>query len=867
MAYTPAGPEFRLDAATEGHQYYPDVAVDGLGNGVAVWAAENVFRTDFEIMARRLDAVGNPAGDPFVVNQTPTGHLYYGPARWPEQSVAAWPDGRFVVVWQKATFSDNGTADHGDDTGRNDLLARIYGPTGAPLTDEFAVNTASHGRYNPTPAFESIDGMEPSVVVASDSTLVFVWAGVGPATGDNLPQGYARRFDATGHPLGEEFLIHPAVPTGMNNPEAAPWRDGGFVVAWDGYSGDPASATDVYLQRFDADDAPVGETTAVSSSPEGDERNASVATDGGGNITVAWEDYAPRAAAATITARRFDAGAHPDGEDFLVSPDGAEVDVDVTPNGQSAFTWRAMQGQFDTDIKARWYNFDHSIAGETMVMDQAAPGPWAPAVAMRDDGDTVVVYTGQLEAHYDGIFARWAALNPAPVASPIPDVEVPEDTPTATVDLRAAFSDPGDTLSYQVSGTGDATIIQTIRIDPAAGTLTLVLGPDLHGEAMVTVRATDSAGSSAQSTFRLTILSVNDAPRVSLSAGPSPVEQGRDLTLSAGVTDADGADPAAVVRFYRESNGTPGLQIGGDGGAAGDTLVGSVTGGPFALTVPTAGLSGAQRFYAQATDGPGAAGNVAQADAFVLADQPGAPQVAGAFVRNPYFQGTVGTNYPVPGGAGQLRSIPWLDFGAIGIQFTEPVRADVNDLVVRGVNTARYPIVRFFYDPLTYTAWWYWQTGNDLTSERYTLELNADGTDGVKDLSGASLDGEWSNGADAYPSGDGTPGGVFVLRLNRLPGDATGDGRVNAFDLADVKVRLNTSATQPGTGAGAYSIYADVDSNGKINASDLAIVKSRLNRQLPDGEPARLASDLAPIASTAPVSSTRELLDEDGAVI
>ena len=76
LAHSPAGPEFRVDAAEQGHQFYPDVTFDGSGNAVVVWAAENTFRTDFEIMARRLDAAGNAVGAPFQVNQAPTGHTY-----------------------------------------------------------------------------------------------------------------------------------------------------------------------------------------------------------------------------------------------------------------------------------------------------------------------------------------------------------------------------------------------------------------------------------------------------------------------------------------------------------------------------------------------------------------------------------------------------------------------------------------------------------------------------------------------------------------------------------------------------------------------------------------------------------------------
>jgi len=188
---------------------------------------------------------------------------------------------------------------------------------------------------------------------------------------------------------------------------------------------------------------------------------------------------------------------------------------------------------------------------------------------------------------------------------------------------------------------------------------------------------------------------------------------------------------------------------------------------------------------------------------------------------------------------------------------------------VRGATGTRYFNGAFFYDPVTFTAWWFFVPSSDVTSERYVFELNADGPDGVRDLPGNDLDGEWANGADAFPSGDGAAGGDFAFRVNRLTGDATGDGRVNAFDLGDVKKRLNRSTQNPGTGSSAYSIYADIDSNGRISASDLAIVKSRLNRGLPAGEPTvETALPLsASVVTAAQPSSTRDLLEESPVIL
>jgi hypothetical protein len=73
---------------------------------------------------------------------------------------------------------------------------------------------------------------------------------------------------------------------------------------------------------------------------------------------------------------------------------------------------------------------------------------------------------------------------------------------------------------------------------------------------------------------------------------------------------------------------------------------------------------------------------------------------------------------------------------------------------------------------------------------------------------------------------------------------------VNALDLSFVRAKLNKTATNPGTGATAYSPFADVNPDGQINALDLSAVRNRLNTNAPAGEPATsLLFSAAPISA------------------
>jgi hypothetical protein len=157
-------------------------------------------------------------------------------------------------------------------------------------------------------------------------------------------------------------------------------------------------------------------------------------------------------------------------------------------------------------------------------------------------------------------------------------------------------------------------------------------------------------------------------------------------------------------------------------------------------------------------------------------------------------------------------------------------------LRVTGTAVPVYGVSDFSYDPQTATA--VWTLDRPVGADRLGLHLDA-GPDGVRGSdNGLALDGEWSDGASAFPSGDGTPGGDFAFRINVLPGDATRDGVVNALDLAQIKRRLFRRPGDGVVGAAAYSPFADVTGDRVINALDLGAIKLRLNAALPAAPPA-----------------------------
>ena len=169
-----------------------------------------------------------PLGGQFQVN-TYTTDNQQAPA------VAALAPGGFVVVWQ--SYGSAGT-----DSDLASLQMRRFDAAGAPLGDDFQVNTDT-------------TGFQTYVDVAGDSTGGFVvaWHTRQPAPPFDA-RASARRFGADGTPLGPEFPI-PANQTGEQfSPAVAADRTGGFVVAWASSfsAGTDQGSLSIQAQRFDA---------------------------------------------------------------------------------------------------------------------------------------------------------------------------------------------------------------------------------------------------------------------------------------------------------------------------------------------------------------------------------------------------------------------------------------------------------------------------------------------------------------------------------------------------------------------------------------------------------------------------------------
>src|SRR5436853_456529 len=79
---------------------------------------------------------------------------------------------------------------------------------------------------------------QPHVAMDSGGDFVVTWLSISQST--NLNNVEARRYDATGAAVGDEFQVNPPNPRGQTNPAVAMDPAGDFVITW---ASDQSAAT------------------------------------------------------------------------------------------------------------------------------------------------------------------------------------------------------------------------------------------------------------------------------------------------------------------------------------------------------------------------------------------------------------------------------------------------------------------------------------------------------------------------------------------------------------------------------------------------------------------------------------------------
>jgi hypothetical protein len=185
-----------------------------------------------------------------------------------------------------------------------------------------------------------------------DSNFVVTWKRIlGLPPGPVLFTIYARRFDASGNPAGDEFEV--AAATGNGFPHSIAMSDAGhFAIVWqrtvtagcvDGPYATPSQCDDILLRRYDNQAQPQGKPIVVAGGKRTFDQYPVVAMDRLGRFVVVWQRHRDLCRALDrcddIHARRYDASGDVLGS-LTVLADGRHADTTprVAMNGSGAFS-------------------------------------------------------------------------------------------------------------------------------------------------------------------------------------------------------------------------------------------------------------------------------------------------------------------------------------------------------------------------------------------------------------------------------------------------------------------------------------------------------------------------------------------------
>lgn len=158
-------------------------------------------------------------------------------------------------------------------------------------------------------------------------------------------------------------------------------------------------------------------------------------------------------------------------------------------------------------------------------------------------------------------------VNDVPTISDIPDQTIDEDTSTGAISFTVADVED-DVVPVNLTVTAvsaNTTILPTVTLGGSGGSRTITVTPAanrntyLSGPIMITVTVTDSAGATAQDTFKVTVNKVNDppvAPTLTLSMNEDQSLVISPITNSVDVDLQNEGDTVLIDAYANVDNGT-----------------------------------------------------------------------------------------------------------------------------------------------------------------------------------------------------------------------------------------------------------------------------------------------------------------------
>jgi len=269
----PIGHEFQISEAGAPDCLIPSVAALADGTAVVAWGQRESGAVHQDVYFQRVSATGAKLGNATLANQ------YYD-LNQRNPSVTALKSGGFAIGWVSEEQRSRDSVD---------IFARLFQANGAPVTDEFALNTGTR----------VCD--QPVLAGLADGGLVAAWADISTAEPAPNWDVRTRSFNASGVARNSAVGVNTQIKGRQMRPRVAVTAAGPLVV-WSSL-GQDGWGEGVFSRRLDASGNPSGDEVQVNSAWEGNQIEPSVASDGSDAAVVVWSSYVAGSSGTDLQAQ------------------------------------------------------------------------------------------------------------------------------------------------------------------------------------------------------------------------------------------------------------------------------------------------------------------------------------------------------------------------------------------------------------------------------------------------------------------------------------------------------------------------------------------------------------------------------------
>jgi hypothetical protein len=416
--------------------YEPSISMRSDGHFVVIWKTQETSSS--YISAQLFTPDGTRKGEQIII----TDPLYIV-----DLKVSMNSDGEFVVLWISELYNPPWQLAH-------NLFLKVFSFQGNALTDKIRVNevldncnnrepsidhsnngnfaVAWDGSYPPMPfvqIFSSngnrignnilIDnefGVTPSISMFTNNEFIVCWS--------NNNSIYAQLFNADGTPKAPKFLVNDDNPSEFKTlPAVTSMNSGNFAITWqDERNGNP----DIYAQSFDNNANPIGSNILINDdSISTEQENPSIATDGGDEVIIAWQDARGTWAKRDIFYQKVLGDGRKLGNNHRVSDQvvfdyQATPDIDTDSIGNCVIVWEGP-GLSGVGIYGQIYtNEGVTINHNFKIIDGTStpiPSVRLPSVAMDPKGYFTVVWEDVRNDNQGDILAQRYTNDGSPVGT------------------------------------------------------------------------------------------------------------------------------------------------------------------------------------------------------------------------------------------------------------------------------------------------------------------------------------------------------------------------------------------------------------------------------------------------------------------